>query len=166
MTPVNFIDGSIEGVLSKEQCFANKVPCGFTPFKEVVEPGKELAFDTMMGFAGSTEQINAKLDTFCGKDYLANKFVEAEELVDSFTSDVKTHTAAGKFDQYIEQCYLDNFLRGGYPYVLNKDGNKSVIHLFSRNMVTLKEITTFSQSLLNIIHRVMVTSEMYLRQKK
>ncbi len=97
MTPVNFIDGSIEGVLSKEQCFANKVPCGFTPFKEVVEPGKELAFDTMMGFAGSTEQINAKLDTFCGKDYLANKFVEAEELVDSFTSDVKTHTAAGKF---------------------------------------------------------------------
>ena len=132
MTPVNFIDGSIEGVLSKEQCFANKVPCGFTPFKEVVEPGKKLAFDTMMGFAGSTDQINAKLDTFCGKDYLANKFVEAEELVDSFTSDVKTHTAAGKFDQYIEQCYLDNFLRGGYPYVLNKDGNKSIIHLFSR----------------------------------
>ena len=34
----------------------------------------------MMGFAGSTEQINAKLDTFCGKDYLANKFVEAEEF--------------------------------------------------------------------------------------
>ena len=63
---------------------------------------------------------------------IANKFVEAEELVDSFTSDVKTHTAAGKFDQYIEQCYLDNFLRGGYPYVLNKDGNKSIIHLFSR----------------------------------
>ena len=85
-----------------------------------------------MGFAGSTEQINAKLDTFCGKDYLANKFVEAEELVDSFTSDVKTHTAAGKFDQYIEQCYLDNFLRGGYPYVLNKDGNKSIIHLFKK----------------------------------
>ena len=53
-------------------------------------------------------------------------------MVDSFTSDIKTHTAAGKFDQYIEQCYLDNFLRGGYPYVLNKDGNKSIIHLFSR----------------------------------
>ena len=58
--------------------------------------------------------------------------MEAEELAESFTSDVKTHTAAGKFDQYIEQCYLDNFLRGGYPYVLNKDGNKSIIHLFSR----------------------------------
>ena len=132
MTPVNFIEGSVDGVLAKKQCFANKVPCGFTPFKTTIAAGEAFSFDSMMGFAGSVEQINAKIDTFCGKDYLANKFVEAEELADSFTSDVKTHTSAGKFDQYIEQCYLDNFLRGGYPYVLNKDGNKSIIHLFSR----------------------------------
>ncbi len=132
MTPVNFIEGSVEGVLAKKQCFANKVPCGFTPLKETVEAGAEISFSTMMGFAGSVEQINAKIDTFCSEGYIAKKFEEAEKLADSFTSDVKTHTAAGIFDQYIEQCYLDNFLRGGYPYVLNKDGNKSVIHLFSR----------------------------------
>lgn len=132
MTPVPFIEGGIEAVKAKKQCFANKVPCGFTPFKETVKAGDAITFDTMMGFAGSEEQINAKVDTFTQPGYIANKFVEAEELADSFTSDVKTHTAAGKFDQYIEQCYLDNFLRGGYPYVLNKDGNKSIIHLFSR----------------------------------
>lgn len=132
MTPVRFIDGGIDNVLGKEQCFANKVPCGFTPFKTQLDDGEEFSFDTMMGFAGSVDQINAKIDTFCKEGYLQDKFVEAEELAESFTSDVKTHTAAGKFDQYIEQCYLDNFLRGGYPYVLNKDGNKSIIHLFSR----------------------------------
>lgn len=132
MTPVRFMEGGIDEVKAKKQCFANKVPCGFTPFKETVVAGEAITFDTMMGFAGSEEQINAKLDTFTKPGYIADKFVEAEELADSFTSDVKTHTAAGKFDQYIEQCYLDNFLRGGYPYVLNKDGNKSIIHLFSR----------------------------------
>ena len=132
MTPVRFMEGGIDEVKAKKQCFANKVPCGFTPFKENVAAGEAITFDTMMGFAGSEEQINAKLDTFTKQGYIADKFVEAEELADSFTSDVKTHTAAGKFDQYIEQCYLDNFLRGGYPYVLNKDGNKSIIHLFSR----------------------------------
>lgn len=132
MTPVRFMEGGIDNVLAKEQCFANKVPCGFTPFKETVAAGDEISFDTMIGFAGSIEQINAKLDTFCQPGYLKDKFIEAEALADSFTSDVKTHTAAGKFDQYVEQCYLDNFLRGGYPYVLNKDGNKSIIHLFSR----------------------------------
>lgn len=132
MTPANFIENSLDGVLAKEQCFANKVPCGFTPFKETVASGEEISFASMMGFAGSVEQINAKLDTFCADGYIEKKFEEAEKLAESFTSDVKTHTAAGKFDQYIEQCYLDNFLRGGYPYVLNKDGNKSIIHLFSR----------------------------------
>ena len=132
MTPANFIEGSLEKVLAKKQCFANKVPCGFTPIKETVAAGGEISFNSMMGFAGSVEQINAKLPTFCTEGYLDKKFEEAEELADSFTSDVKTHTSAGKFDQYIEQCYLDNFLRGGYPYVLNKDGNKSIIHLFSR----------------------------------
>lgn len=132
MTPANFVENSLEGVLAKKQCFANKVPCGFTPFKETVEAGADISFSTMMGFAGSVEQINAKIDTFCSEGYIEKKFEEAEELAESFTSDVKTNTAAGTFDKYIEQCYLDNFLRGGYPYVLNKDGNKSIIHLFSR----------------------------------
>ena len=132
MTPANFVENSLEGVLAKKQCFANKVPCGFTPFKETVEEGADISFATMIGFAGSVEQINAKLDTFCSDGYIEKKFEEAEELAESFTSDVKTHTAAGTFDKYVEQCYLDNFLRGGYPYVLNKDGNKSIIHLFSR----------------------------------
>lgn len=132
MTPVRFVEESVAGVKAKEQHFENKVPCGFTPFEEKLNPGETLSFDTMMGFAGAVSQINSKLDTFCKRGYLADKFEEAEELVEGFTSDVKTHTAAGTFDKYIEQCYLDNFLRGGYPYVLNKDDNKSVIHLFSR----------------------------------
>mgnify|MGYP002870080382 CR=1 FL=1 len=34
----------------------------------------------MIGFAGSVEQINAKLDTFCSEGYLAKKFEEAEDL--------------------------------------------------------------------------------------
>ena len=132
MKPVNFVEGGIDKVLAKKQCFANKVPCGFTPFKAEIKAGEDFSFSTMIGFAGSVEQINAKLADFTVPGYLDKKFEEAEELADSFTSDIKTKTAAGIFDQYVEQCYLDNFLRGGYPYVLNKDGNKSVIHLFSR----------------------------------
>lgn len=35
--------------------------------------------------------------------------------------DVFTKTADTVFNQYIEQCYLDNFLRGGYPLVFRPD---------------------------------------------
>jgi len=132
MNPVNFSEGSLDKVLGKEQCFANKIPCGFTPFSTELASGEEFTFSSFMGYAGTEEQINIKAKEFATVGYVEAKFAEAEELADSFTSDVKTHTAAGTFDQYVEQSYLDNFLRGGYPYVLNKDGNKSVIHLFSR----------------------------------
>lgn len=132
MSPQRFVEGGIDEVLAKEQCFANKVPCGFTPFKATLDADEKLEFDTMIGFAGTPEQINEKAKDFVKDGYVALKLEEAEALADNFTSDVKTQTAAGIFDQYIEQCYLDNFLRGGYPYVLNEDGNKSIIHLFSR----------------------------------
>lgn len=132
MKAVTFAEGGYDAVVAKTQCFANKIACGFTPFKTELEPGEDFSFASFMGYAGSEEQINTKAKDFVKPGYVEAKFNEAEELADSFTSDVKTHTAAGIFDQYVEQCYLDNFLRGGYPYVINKDGNKSVIHLFSR----------------------------------
>ena len=104
MKPVNFVEGGIDKVLAKKQCFANKVPCGFTPFKAEIKAGEDFSFSTMIGFAGSVEQINAKLADFTVPGYLDKKFEEAEELADSFTSDIKTKTAAGIFDQYVEQC--------------------------------------------------------------
>ena len=55
---------------AKKQCFANKVPCGFTPFKENVAAGEAITFDTMMGFAGSEEQITR----FLTNAQLLNKF--------------------------------------------------------------------------------------------
>ena len=57
---------------------------------------------------------------------------EARELVSAYTKDVWTRSANPLFDQYMEQCYLDNFLRGGIPFVLGKGENKAVVHLFSR----------------------------------
>lgn len=57
---------------------------------------------------------------------------EARELVDSFTKDVWTRSANPLFDRYMEQCYLDNFLRGGIPFVMGNGDHKAVVHLFSR----------------------------------
>jgi hypothetical protein len=132
INPISFLRSSLKEIQAKEQCFYNKVPCGFTllPFTLL---GKEMKnFFTMVGFAGSPEQINEKLDEICTKNYLVGKEKQAEELVEELTGDVRTHTAKPEFDQYIEQCYLDNFLRGGYPFVFNQDKNKAVVHLFSR----------------------------------
>lgn len=130
--PILFQEQGLEGVLDKTQCYANKIPCGFTPAEFELAPGEVYEQNTIVGFASQPEQINEKKQEFCRSGYFRQKETEAEEAVNGLTKDVKTHTAVPLFDQYVEQCYLDNFLRGGYPFVFNKDGNKAVVHLFSR----------------------------------
>lgn len=132
INPISFMENSIEELKSKKQCFYNKVPCGFTPISMRLEPLAKSEFHTLVGFAGSVEQINDKIHTFCQKDYFSTKLDRADDIVEQMLEDVKTKTSSPVFDKYIRQNYLDNFLRGGYPFVFNKDTNKSIVHLFSR----------------------------------
>lgn len=129
---VTFREAGLKGVLAKEQCFANKVPCGFIPVKTVLAAGEICEFTAFCGFASSVDLLNEKAGSFCAKGYAKRKMEEARELVSAYTKDVWTRSANPLFDQYMEQCYLDNFLRGGIPFVLGKGENKAVVHLFSR----------------------------------
>ena len=130
--PLVFRDQGLDGVLAVEQCFANKVPCGFVPVKKTLKAGEALAFTAYAGFAPSIELLNQKTSSFCRENYVAEKLADARSLVKTFTNDVWTKTADPLFDQYIEQCYLDNFLRGGYPFAIGEGENRKIIHLFSR----------------------------------
>ena len=132
VTPVNFVEQDVETLMAAKQCFANKVPCGFTPVKATLEAGCEVKWAAFIGFASSEELLNKKTRDFCQEGYVEGKIAEARSLVDSFTKDIRTTSGKPIFDQYMEQCYLDNFLRGGYPFVIGKGDKKSVVHLFSR----------------------------------
>lgn len=130
--PVAFLKHPLQDVMNAKQCFYNKVPCGFTPLSFELKKGENYEFCSLTGFAASLEQLNGKVSQFCENDFITKSEVMADELVDHLTSDIKTHTGVPVFDQYMEQNYLDNFLRGGYPFVFGKDDKKSVVHLYSR----------------------------------
>jgi hypothetical protein len=130
--PVCFLEKGLSGVLKEEQCYANKVPCGFTPVKAALKPGEICRFSTLTGYSGTPEQILKNSSRFCFDGYFEEKERIAENIVEELTQDVDTHTAVSVFDQYAKQCYLDNFLRGGYPYTFREGENNAVVHLFSR----------------------------------
>lgn len=132
VNPVSFMKESVARLKEKKQCFYNKIPAGFTLLKKGIGSHEDLNFTSMIGFASSPDQINEKLSDIVREDYFAKKEALADTIVDELTADIKTKTGKPVFDQYMEQCYLDNFLRGGYPFIFNKEKNKSVVHLFSR----------------------------------
>ncbi|MDE7224838.1 MAG: cellobiose phosphorylase, partial [Acetatifactor sp.] len=132
LKPVVFMEEGLAGVLEKSQCFANKVPCAFVAVKRKLGRGEQLSFAAYAGYTASAELLNRKTQKFCQAGYVEEKIKEARALAESFTKDVWTQSADPLFDQYIQQCYLDNFLRGGYPFIFGQGEDKKVIHLFSR----------------------------------
>lgn len=130
--PVVFLEKGLHGVLEQPQYFANKVPCAFVPLRRSLKANEAFKFSAFAGFAPSVELLNQKTPAFCGEGYVEEKLADARALVTSFTGDVWTKTGDPLFDQYIGQCYLDNFLRGGYPFVIGQGEGKKIIHLFSR----------------------------------
>lgn len=132
INPVPFRERGLAGVLEGRQCTANKIPCGFVPLRADLGAGEALEFTAFAGFASSVELLNEKSKSFLRAGYTEEKIEEARELAAAFTRDVHTKSAEPLFDRYVEQCYLDNFLRGGYPFLLGEGDNKAVVHLFSR----------------------------------
>lgn len=132
ITPEGFVNGGLDAVMSHKQCFYNKVPCGFAAFKRTLAPGAELNLTAYAGYTPSEALINSKLPNFRSESYAEAKCRAARRIARELTADVETHTADAKLNAYVRQCYLDNFLRGGYPVVFGEGSNKKVVHLYSR----------------------------------
>ncbi|ASA25369.1 cellobiose phosphorylase [Paenibacillus donghaensis] len=110
----------------------NKVPCGFSGTARKLAPGGKLVINSLIGHVNDIEKINRKADFLCRDEYITLKAREAAELTEELTTDIATRTSSALFDAYCRQSYLDNFLRGGYPFVFDNGGEGFVVHLYSR----------------------------------
>lgn len=134
--PVLFREKGLTGVMSQKQHCENKIPCAFTPIQQKISAEAELSFTTYIGFAPDEEELEEYItNCLCSADFYYHKAHAASMLTWELTKDIRTKTSNPLFDAYLEQCYLDNIIRGGYPYVLagaKKSEMPKVIHLFSR----------------------------------
>ncbi len=117
----------------------------------IPDTGSRFVLYTIIGHVSDIELLNGRKNDFT-PEYIERKEKEAERLIAQLTADTFTKTANPLFDQYIEQSYLDNFLRGGYPCVFSDSshcgtvsgatsratsgeasgGKSTVYHLYSR----------------------------------
>ena len=130
--PTYFAKNGLDSVLNYKQHSTNKI-CGcFTPVKVTLKKGETYRLASLSGQAHSPETITEKSKEVSNFDYIDNKLRIADELAVRFTEDIAVKSSNPVLDMYFRQCYLDNFLRGGYPFIFKgKDKNK-VVHLFSR----------------------------------
>ncbi|MFC3749297.1 cellobiose phosphorylase [Paenibacillus sp. GCM10012306] len=130
--PDRFAELSLSGLAELRQYPVNKVPCGFSGVARTLVPGSSLTVNTLIGHVSDIEKINKRSAHICRDAYISDKAEEASKLTEDLTEDIATKTSSPIFDAYCRQSYLDNFLRGGYPFIFDNGGDGFVVHLYSR----------------------------------
>lgn len=130
--PEGFAGTPLAELAGRPQYCTNKVPCGFTGVSAQLAPGESKQIYTLIGHFDSVERLNEKAGSISSPAYIELKQKEARELTENLTADIATKTSMPLFDAYSRQSYLDNFLRGGYPFIFENGKEGFVIHLYSR----------------------------------
>ena len=103
------------------QMTVGKTPCSFSYFKLSLKKDEEKTFYSVFGAAFKTERIK-KFTKSMDADFLKNKECENKKIIEEIKNNALCISNSGSLNHYIKNTYLDNVLRGGYPWsVKNKE---------------------------------------------
>jgi len=121
--PLNFLKGK----LNLKAFLYGRTPSFFAFFKEILNKEESITLYTILGgFSDNT--IEENLAKIFDERFIQKKKKENQEIIESIKNSAFSISGLPVFDEYIKCSYLDNILRGGYPYRI-KD---KVYYVFSR----------------------------------
>ena len=133
-TPVNFLKKGFKIPLPQITC--GRTPCAFSYFKYKLAKGQSRTFYSIFGAAFKPQLIKSFVKGLSA-DFLNKKEEENKRIVEEIKDNCLCVSGSKNFSQYVKSTYLDNVLRGGYPYRANnsnnaEDNGKSIYYIYSR----------------------------------
>ncbi|MCM8774033.1 MAG: hypothetical protein NC820_04795 [Candidatus Omnitrophica bacterium] len=104
-----------------------RTPCAFSCFEWELKGGEEKKLYNLFGSVFNEGMLNKLKDI--NSKFLEEKRKENISIIEKIKDDALCVSGFNNFNQYVRATYLDNVLRGGYPY--NHDG-KNFYHIFTR----------------------------------
>jgi len=132
--PVNFLKKGFKTPLSQINC--GQTPSALSYFKYKLTKGQSCTFYSIFGSAFESQLIESFTKSVNG-DFLRKKELENQEIVESLKDNCLCVSGSKNFSQYVKNTYLDNVLRGGYPYRVNnstktENNGKGIYYIYSR----------------------------------
>jgi hypothetical protein len=124
--PINFYKTSFSVPVTQINC--GKTPCAFSHFKWNLAANEEKTFYSLYGASFKMELIENFVKTVSGA-FLDDKEQENEKIIEGIKEEASCISDSNELNQYAKCSYLDNVLRGGYPYKFN---GGDFYYIFSR----------------------------------
>ncbi len=129
--PAEFIKNKKIRALPDESA-KNKTPSAMGYFSISIDSDDFIEYNSIVGNGETINDISLFLKDFNKKDYLIDKEEENRFVVKNIQNKILFKSDLFNFDNYCQQNYLDNLLRGGYPVMLGEGINKKVYYAYSR----------------------------------
>ncbi|MFA5879757.1 MAG: cellobiose phosphorylase [Candidatus Margulisiibacteriota bacterium] len=130
--PENFFKNA-PFIFPQKQITDNKTPSAFIHYALQLNPGESRTFYQLIGQTQNLDSLNELAPKITDINFFLEKEKENKQIIFELQNNVNTVTNSKEFDYYVKQTFLDNVLRGGFPYTLAKDKTKSqVFYLYSR----------------------------------
>lgn len=129
--------------IPEQQVSVGYTPCGFGYKKISLNPHQVDKTNTLIGSAPSLQQYKEFLKEKLKPDYIELKLAENKELIERTKRHSFTSSSSKKFDLYMGQTFLDNYLRGGYP--IQVGNKKHILYIYSRKHGDLEREYNFFQ---------------------
>ncbi|MFA5063802.1 MAG: cellobiose phosphorylase [Candidatus Omnitrophota bacterium] len=124
--PINFIKNKR---LKINTIVNSKTPSAFFLLNLKLKRNEEKVFYSVTGFMRSLETLNKSIPKLTAAGYLEQKKEENKQTIAALTNDVLTSSSSKEFNLYSQQTYLDNLMRGGYPFTFESG---KTFYLYSR----------------------------------
>lgn len=128
-TPYGFIENDDATIRSTKQAAVNQVPSAFAYGSFTLKD--TFTFYGAFGYGNDKQMIEAFRKTVNVR-FLDNKLLANQQIVSDLVANVHTESSQEMFDAYVEQCFLDNVLRGGFPLMFETKLGPVAYHVYSR----------------------------------
>ncbi|MBD3217860.1 MAG: hypothetical protein GF310_06235, partial [candidate division Zixibacteria bacterium] len=129
--PERFIETSLDDLV-KDQILANQLPCAMGVFTASIPPGECYVYSSIIGHGSSHDALNEMVSDIAKEEYVESKADENRDLIDILIQNNLICSSEPGLDYYVRQNFLDNSMRGGFPFTLNAGNSRDTIYLYSR----------------------------------
>ncbi len=128
--PFKFMENNFK--FPEKQHFVSRTPSAFTFAGRKMKKGETITLYSLSGKAENLEKIKKLSKIYSKKEFFIQKAKENETLIKTLMDNCFVVSSKKEFDIYSRNSFLDNLLRGGFPYTIKSDHKTDVLYLFSR----------------------------------
>lgn len=130
--PWQFAQAPLEDLLRAEQVRENRTPSALAALRRTLPAGEALTVHSIVGFAPTDAALAGFAEQAADLAFFERQRAENERVIDQVKHTAFTVSGQPSFDQYVQQTFLDNVMRGGMPLTFQTGENKNIFYIYAR----------------------------------